>query len=255
MGKNNEMTFWDHLDDLRKSLIHIAVALVAAAVVLFCFKDFLFEDVILAPSKGDFILYRLLGTDLSLSLVNIDVAAQFLIHMKVTLICALILIFPYIVFKVWEFIAPALYDNEKKAVKGAFAFASILFYLGLATGYFLIFPLMLNFFSGYQVSPDVVNTFSLTSYISFLTSLVMTFGIVFEFPTIVAVLSSMGILAKEQLKGLRKYAFCIVLVLAALITPSGDPFSMLVTAFPLYVLYEFSILICRKGSVIQNVEE
>jgi sec-independent protein translocase protein TatC len=185
--------------------------------------------------------------------VNIEVAAQFLIHIRITLICALIVTFPVIIYQLWRFIAPALYENEKRTVKGAFAFASVLFYVGVAVGYALVFPLMLNFFSGYQVSPDIPNTFSLTSYISLFTSLVLTFGIVFEFPTVVAVLSSMGMLTKEGLSSYRKHAICVVLVLAAVITPSGDPFSLMVVSAPLYLLYEFSILICRKR--VQSVEE
>jgi sec-independent protein translocase protein TatC len=159
----------------------------------------------------------------------------------------LILTFPFIIYEAWRFIAPALYEKEKKAVSFAFAFASVLFYTGVAVGYLIVFPLMLNFFAGYQVSPDIPNTFSLTSYISLFTSLVLTFGIVFEFPTVVAVLSSLKILNKESLKAFRKHALCIVLILAAVITPSGDPFSLMVVSVPLYLLYEFSILICRKG--------
>ena len=137
------MTFWDHLEDLRKSIFRIAVALVGVTVLLFFFKNFLFDDLILAPSQADFFLYRLLGVDLSLSLVNIEVAAQFMIHMKVTFVCALILTFPYLIYEIWLFIAPALYENERRAVKGAFSFASVLFYIGLATGYYVIFPLMI----------------------------------------------------------------------------------------------------------------
>jgi sec-independent protein translocase protein TatC len=224
-----------------------------AVVVLFFFKNFLFDQLILAPSKSDFFLYQLLGADFSMTLVNIEVAAQFLIHIKITLICALILTFPVIIYQLWRFIAPALYENEKRTVKGAFAFASVLFYVGVAVGYALVFPLMLNFFSGYQVSPDIPNTFSLTSYISLFTSLVLTFGIVFEFPTVVAVLSSMGMLTKEGLSSYRKHAICVVLVLAAVITQSGDPYSLMVVSVPLYLLYEFSILICRKR--VQSVEE
>lgn len=249
MGEKGEMTFWDHLDDLRKSIIHVVAALGAVTLVLFFFKTFLFEEVILAPSKSSFFLYRLLGADFSLSLVNLEVTAQFLIHMKVTLVCALILTFPYLIYEVWKFISPALYEREKRAVRGAFAFSSVLFYIGLAVGYSIIFPLMLNFFAGYQVSPDLPNTFSLSSYISLLTSMVLIFGILFEFPTVVVLLSSLGVVAKEQMRAFRKYAFCIVLVLAAVITPSGDPFSMMVVALPLYLLYEFSILICRNKKV------
>ena len=165
--------------------------------------------------------------------------------MKVTLISALILSFPYLFFEIWRFIAPALYENEKRGVRKAFSFSSILFYLGLCVGYFVVFPLMLNFFVGYQVSPDIPNTFSLSSYIALFSSTVLIFGIVFEFPAVMAVLSTIG---KEGLKAFRKYAICITVVLAAVITPSGDPFSLMVVSIPLYLLYEFSVLICKKGS-------
>ena len=214
--------------------------------MLFFFKDFLFDDVILAPSKRDFFFYRLAGLDFSLSLVNIEVSAQFMIHMKVTFICALILTFPYLVFELWRFVAPALYEKEKGAVRGAFSFASVLFYLGLAVGYFIILPVMLNFFAGYQVSADVPNTFSLSSYISLFTSTIMTFGLVFEFPTIVAILSALGLVTREMMREYRRHAICAVVIVAALITPSGDPFSLLVCTVPLYILYEFSILVCKK---------
>lgn len=240
------MTFWDHLEDLRKSIMRMAGVYILMAVVLFFFKDFLFDDVILAPSKKDFFFYRLVGLDFSLSLVNIEVSAQFMIHMKVTFICALILTFPYLVFELWRFVAPALYEKEKGAVRGAFSFASVLFYLGLAVGYFIILPVMLNFFAGYQVSADVPNTFSLSSYISLFTSTIMTFGLVFEFPTIVAILSALGLVTREMMRVYRRHAICAVVIVAALITPSGDPFSLLVCTVPLYMLYEFSIFVCRK---------
>lgn len=240
------MTFWDHLEDLRKSIMRMAGVYVLTAIVLFFFKDFLFDDVILAPSKSDFFFYRLAGLDFSLSLVNIEVSAQFMIHMKVTFICALILIFPYLVFELWRFVAPALYEREKGAVRGAFSFASIMFYLGLAVGYFIILPVMLNFFAGYQVSADVPNTFSLSSYISLFTSTIMTFGLVFEFPTIVAILSALGLVTRDMMREYRRHAICAVVIVAALITPSGDPFSLLVCTVPLYILYEFSILVCKK---------
>ncbi len=253
MSQAGEMTFWDHLEDLRVCIFRMLGVYIVAVIVLFFFKGFLFDDLILAPSRPDFFLYRLLGADFSMSLVNIEVAAQFLIHIKITLICALIVTFPILIYELWRFVMPALYDNEKKAVRGAFAFASLLFYTGVVVGYSVVFPLMLNFFSGYQVSPDIPNTFSLTSYISLFTSLVLTFGIVFEFPTVIAVLSSLGIVTKETLSSFRKHAICAVLILAAVITPSGDPFSLMVVSVPLYLLYEFSILICRKGS--KTIEE
>lgn len=247
MTQTGEMTFWDHLEDLRGSIFRMLAVYASAVVALFFFKSFLFDSLILAPSKPDFFLYKLLGADFSMTLVNIEVAAQFLIHMKITLIVGLIVTFPFLIYEAWRFIAPALYEKEKKVVRGAFAFASILFYAGVAVGYAVVFPLMLNFFSGYQVSPEISNTFSLTSYISLFTSLVLTFGIVFEFPTVVAVLSSLGVLTRQTLKSFRKHAICAVLILAAIITPSGDPFSLLVVSVPLYLLYEFGIIICRKS--------
>ena len=246
MAQTGEMTFWDHLEELRGSLFRMLAVFGVAVVVLFFFKDFLFDGVILAPSKSDFFLYRLLGADFSLTLVNIEVAAQFMIHMKITFICALIVTFPYLVYEIWCFVAPALYEKEKKTVRGAFLFASILFYIGVLVGYTIVFPLMLNFFSGYQVSPDIPNTFSLSSYISMFTSMVMIFGIVFEFPTVALALSSLGLLTKDTLKSFRRHAVCAVLIVAAVITPSGDPFSLMVVSVPLYMLYEFSILICRN---------
>ena len=247
MSDSGEMTFWDHLDVLRASIVRCVVVLLAAAIGLFAFKEFLFDDLILAPSRGDFFLYRWIGADVSLNLVNLEVTAQFMIHMKMAFLCALVLTFPYLIYKLWEFIAPALYEKERKAARKAFIFASCLFYLGVVVGYILIFPLMLNFFADYQVSSAVPNTFSLSSYISLLTSLVITFGIVFEFPTVAALLSSLGVLTKETMRKYRRHAICAVVILAAVITPSGDPFSLAVVALPLYLLYEFSVFICKPA--------
>ena len=249
MSDSGEMTFWDHLDVLRASIFRVVLVLLLTAVGLFAFKDFLFDDLLLAPSKEDFFLYRWIGADVSLDLVNIEVTAQFMIHMKMAFLCAIVLTFPYLIFKVWQFIAPALYDNEKRKVRNAFLFASGLFYLGVVVGYVLIFPLMLNFFSDYQVSESVTNLFSLSSYISLLTSMVLIFGIVFEFPTLVAVLSSIGILKKETMIKYRRHAICAVVILAAVITPSGDPFSLMVVAVPLYLLFEFSVFICKSEKI------
>lgn len=248
------MTFWDHFDVLRASIFRVALVLLITAVGLFAFKDFLFDGLLLAPSKGDFFLYKWIGAEVSLDLVNIELTAQFMIHMKMAFMCAIVLTFPYFIYQVWKFIAPALYDNERKKVRNAFLFSSGLFYFGVAVGYLLIFPLMLNFFADYQVSESVPNMFSLSSYISLLTSMVITFGIVFEFPVIVAFLSAIGVIKKQTMKKYRRHAICVVVILAAVITPSGDPFSLAVVAVPLYLLYEFSVLICKpaKTESIEN---
>lgn len=245
MLHSDEMTFWDHLDALRASLIKVIVAFLVVAIGLFPFKVFLFDNLILAPTKSDFWIYKLLGADFSLNLVNIELTTQFMIHMKMTLLCAAVLVFPYMVYQVWMFIAPALYSNEKNAIGKAFLLSSFLFYAGVVISYLIIIPLMLNFFSGYQVSGDVPNMFSLSSYISIFTSMALTFGIVFEFPILTILLSSLGLLHRASMKQYRRHAVCAIVVLAAVITPSGDPFSLAIVAVPLYLLYEFSVLICR----------
>lgn len=249
-----EQTFWDHLDELRSTLLRMAVVFFGVSAALFFFKTFLFERIVLAPAGNSFFLYRLLGTDMNLNLQNIELSAQFFIHIKVTLICALVLSFPYLVYELWRFISPALYENERRATKGAFGFASILFYIGVATAYAVIFPMMLAFFSKYEVSSQVENIFSLSSYISMFLSTLLMFGIVFEFPTVIAVLSTMGIVTKEFLKSYRRHALCIIMILAAIITPSGDPFTLLICTLPMYLLYEFSIMIC-KNKVVEPVGE
>lgn len=241
-----EMTFWDHLEALRWMIFRSGAAVLVIAVVLFFFKDFLFDGVILAPTRSDFFVYRFFGTDTSLTLINTEVAAQFMVHMKVCAISGLVLGFPVVLFEIWKFIAPALYDNEKKSVSGAFLFASLLFYVGVAVGYVVVLPLMVNFFDGYSISGSVTNMISLNSYISTFAGTVLIFGIVFEFPTVVALLSTFGILTREMLAKGWRYAVLVVVVLAALITPSGDPVSLSIVSLPLFLLYGFSIIICKK---------
>ena len=168
--------------------------------------------------------------------------------------CAFIVCCPYVIFEIWRFIAPALYQHEKKATRRAFLFASFLFYLGIVVGYSIILPLMINFFDGYKVSETVVNTISLNSYISTVNSTVIIFGIVFEIPTVVAILSSIGLITRQTLIGGWKYAVLIIAVLAAIITPA-DPFSMLIAAIPLALLYGLSILVCKPARPEEELEE
>jgi sec-independent protein translocase protein TatC len=240
-----EMSFWDHLDVLRGVLFRSAFMLIVLSLILFCFKSFLFDNIVLAPTKSDFYLYKWLGVPFDMPIINIDISAQFFIHLKVAVAFGFILAFPYIIFEIWKFIAPALYENEKKTVKAAFSMASVLFYMGLAVGYFFVIPVCLNFFIHYSISSDVVNRISLNSYISLFMSMVLLTGILFEFPSIIAILSRFGIVTRKMLRNFRKYAFCLILVVAAAVTPT-DPFSMFVLALPLYGLYEMSILICKK---------
>lgn len=245
LDESKDMSFWDHLEALRQGLFHIVAALVAAFITLFFFKGFLFDGLILAPTRSDFFFYRWFGMETGLQLVNIELSSQFMVHMRVTALCAFIACCPYILFELWRFIAPALYQSEKRATRRAFLFASFLFYLGIAVGYCIILPLMVNFFDGYKVSEEVVNTISLNSYISTVNSTVLLFGIVFEAPTLAAALSQIGLITRSTLIGGWKWAVLAIAVLAAVITPA-DPFSMLIAAIPLFLLYGLSILVCRK---------
>lgn len=239
------MSFWDHLDVLRGTLFRSALSVFLASIVMFCFKDFLFGKVILAPSRPDFFMYRILGGGVSMQLINTEVSAQFFVHLKVSFICGLVIAFPYIIYEIWKFIAPALYDNEMRSVRKAFLGSALLFYAGVATGFCLIFPVTLSFFQGYTVSDSIANTITLNSYISMFSSMVILFGIVFEFPVLIAILSNMGIVTREMLTKYRKHAFVGVLIVAAVITPA-DPFSMLIAAAPLYLLYELSVIVCVR---------
>ena len=239
------MSFWDHLDVLRGTLFRSALSVFLASIVMFCFKDFLFGKVILAPSRPDFFMYKILGGGVSMQLINTEVSAQFFVHLKVSFICGLVIAFPYIIYEIWKFIAPALYDNQMRSVRKAFLGSALLFYAGVATGFCLIFPVTLSFFQGYTVSDAIANTITLNSYISMFSSMVILFGIVFEFPVLIAILSNMGIVTREMLTKYRKHAFVGVLIVAAVITPA-DPFSMLIAAAPLYLLYELSVIVCVR---------
>lgn len=243
--QSKDLSFWDHLEELRGTIIRSVLVVVAISVLGLIFKNVLFDGIVLAPTKSDFCVYKLLGLDFSMQLINVEISAQFFVHLKVALSAGLVVGFPYLIWEIWRFIAPALYKNEKKAVGKAFRMSTVLFYMGVLVGYFFVLPVCLMFFMNYTVSSDIQNTITLNSYISMFTSMVLLIGIVFEFPTVIAVLSRLGVVDRAFLKKGRRYAAVIVAVLAAIITPS-DPFSMFVLAIPLYLLYEFSIIICAK---------
>lgn len=250
--EDQEMTFWDHLDVLRGTIFRSAFGVLVGSIIVFCFKDFFFNQIIFAPTKGEFLPYRLMGVDFTMELINIDISAQFFVHLKLSLALGFIFSFPYICYQVWKFIAPALYPNEKKAVSKAFAFSSFFFYFGIAVGYMMVLPITLNFFLSYSISDMIHNTISLNSYISMFVSMVLLFGIVSEFPVLIAVLSHMGLLTKTTLRKYRKHAIVAIFILAAIITPA-DPFSMFVAAAPLYLLYECSIWFCKSENYTESI--
>ena len=239
------MSFWEHLDVLRGALIRVLAVVFALSCLGLAFKEPLFK-VILAPARPDFFIYRLLGMDFGMTLINVDISAQFVTHLRASVVAGFILSFPYLVWEIWRFVLPALYAGEKKAVRRTFLLSSVLFYVGAAVGYFIVLPLCLQFFMGYSISPDITNTATLRSYMSMFSSLVLLMGIAFEFPSAILLLSMLGIVDRPLLRRGRKYAFVALLIIAAFITPTGDPLSMLLLAAPLYLLYELSITLCSS---------
>lgn len=252
------MTFWDHLDELRGVLFRSAIAVFILTVIVFINKKIVFDNIIFAPVNSEFVLYKwfeslavITGIDaikpapFSIELINIELSAQFFTHVSVSLTLAFILSVPFILYQLWSFVSPGLYEKEKKSVKRGFGFASLLFFIGVLVGYFFVFPLTVRFLGTYQVSDWVVNQISLKSYISMFTWLILIMGIVFEMPALAAILSRMGVISKTLLRKYRKHAFTVLIIIAAIITPSGDAFTLFIVGAPLYLLYEFSILICR----------
>ena len=181
----------------------------------------------------------------SVELININVASQFLTHISTSFWFALVLIFPYLTFEIWRFVQPALFDNEKKSVGMAFAFGTFMFFLGCAVGYFLVFPFTFRFLTEYQLSPLITNQISLTSYMGNFLMLIFVMGIVFELPLLAWLLSKLGLVTKTFFRQYRKHAVVVLLVLSAVITPTGDPFTLMIVFLPLYLLYELSIKIVR----------
>ena len=258
-------TFWDHLDVLRKGLIRSLAAIMAAAVAMFLMKEFLFDTVIFGPTRDDFptfaLLRRLAGclsddaasvTVEPIKIINTRLSAQLLTHLNVSFWAGVIICVPYITAEIWRYISPALYRNERRGVIKALIFSGLLFYLGALTAYYLILPLSVNFLGNYQVADDIENLIALDSYIDTLITLCISTGISFELPIITFFLVKAGILSYNFMKTYRKHAFLIVLVIAAMITPSTDIFTMFVTALPLQLVYELSVFVARRADRSQR---
>lgn len=252
-----EMSFLEHLEELRWHIIRSALAIMVFAVIAFIFKDFIFDTVILNPRRPEFWTNRMfwkladaLGSDAlrinekPLELISIQIAGQFLTHVWVSIIAGFIIAAPVVFYEFWKFIKPALYEKEKKYAGGAVFFTSILFILGILFGYFLIVPLSVHFLGSYNVSGDVVNQINLRSYISSVTSISLATGVVFLLPIFSFFLSKVGILTPEFMRTYRRHSYVVMLLLAAIITPP-DVFSQIMVFIPLFILYEVSIFISK----------
>lgn len=251
-----EMSFLQHLEALRWHLVRATIVVCVLAVIAFFNKDLLFDGIILAPKKPDFPTYRamcwlseklsiedLCIKELPFRLQSTELAQQFTLHMWVAFVAGLIIGFPYVLWEIWRFIKPALSDKERKYTSGVVFFASLLFFMGVLFGYYVIAPLSINFLGSYSVSSEVQNIFTIDSFISIITMLTIAAGVVFQLPIVVYFLSKIGLLTPAFMRAYRKHAIVVILIIAAVITPSPDVTSQLLVAFPLLLLYEISILI------------
>ena len=249
------MSFWAHLDELRGTLVKIVAVVIVAAIVFFIFMPWIFDNVILAPCRGTFPLYRLFDLiapgetppDFQVSLINIQLASQLFVHLSASGWMAAVFTFPIIIYLLWTFISPGLYPEERRNSRVAFLFGNLMFYLGTAVGYFMVFPLTLRFLATYQLSDLIPNTITLDSYMDNFWGICLIMGIVFELPLVAWILGKIGILTRSFFSTYRRHAIVALLVAAAIITPTGDPFTLLIVFLPLYGLYEFSATLVPAG--------
>lgn len=242
---NEPQTFWDHLDVLRSVLIRIAATIVVFAVAAFLMKDELF-GVVLAPRSSDFLTYRLLGAaPFELHLMNTGLTEQFMIHMRTAMYAGLLAASPYILYELFSFVSPALYKNEQRYAVWIVGAAYAMFLLGTLVNYFVVFPLTVRFLGTYQVSAEVENMLTLQSYVDTLIGMSFVMGVVFELPVVCAILGRMGFINGRLMAQYRRHAIVAILIVAAIVTPTTDVFTLLVVALPIWLLYEVSIGVVR----------
>lgn len=262
-GKNRrnnegEMSFLEHLEELRWHIIRSILAIVILMIVAFIFKNLIFDHVILAPKRSTFFTNRLLCHLAELlktpalcinshpfNLINIKMSGQLTTHITVAMVSGIILAFPYILWEFWKFFRPALHTNEAEHARGAVLAASLLFFTGVVFGYYALAPLSIHFLSSYQISQDVVNQINIRSYIGTLTSICLATGLVFELPIITFFLTKVGLITPKFLTKYRRHAIVVIFIIAAIITPP-DVFSQMLVSIPLLALYEVGIVISRR---------
>jgi len=261
-SEEKEMSFLDHLEELRWHIVRSLVAILVFAIAAFLAKKIVFHGIILAPSRPDFWTYRMLckvGELINTNVLCIEelpfiiqsrqMTGQFMMHITSSFVIGLILAFPYAFWEMWRFIKPGLYDKEKNVARGAVFFVSLLFGLGVLFGYFVVSPISINFLSNYKLDPSISNEFDIISYVSTLSMLVLACAIMFQLPIVVYFLTKAGIVTPKTLKVYRKHAIIIILIVSAIITPP-DVVSQILIAVPILVLYQISIYISK--TVISN---
>ncbi len=256
---NNFLTFGGHLDVLRKLLIRISLLVICVAVIIFTFKDLTFS-IILAPSECDFITYRLIENFIHLftqnfhfdsfhvDLIATDLSSQFLTHISVALYLGLLCASPFIIYELFKFVSPALYEHERKSSKKIIVIVYLMFIVGVLMSYYILFPISFRFLGTYSVAERIHNTITLDSYISTLTTLTLLLGLVFQLPVLAYILAKLEVVEADMLVNYRKHALLIILIIAAVITPP-DIITLLLVGVPLYLLYEISIIVIRKTNI------
>ena len=263
MSDEKEMSFLDHLEELRWRVVRASIAMLVFMILSFLFIREIFDLVVLAPAKIDFPTFKwmcslaeltgfndLCVTELPFKLQSRNMTGQFMMSLTASFVIGLICAFPYLAWELWSFVKPGLKSTERKYSRGAVAAISFLFALGIAFGYYILSPMTIWFLSTYSISDIIVNEFDITSYVSTIASLVLGCGVLFQFPMVVYFLSKIGIVTPELMRKYRKHSVVVILILGAVITPSGDPFSLTVISLPLYILFEISIYI--SSVVVRN---
>jgi sec-independent protein translocase protein TatC len=256
MAEEKEMAFLDHLEELRWHVVRAVASIFVFTILGFVFVGWIFDNIVFAPAKLDFPTFRYLCqlseitgikdlcvTDLPFKVQSRNMTGQFMMSITASFVIGLILAFPYVVWELWAFVKPGLQTTERKFSKGAVGAISFLFLLGVFFGYYILCPITIWFLSTYSVSPIISNEFDITSYVSTIASLVLGCALLFQFPMVIYFLSKIGIVTPELMRKYRKHSIVVILILGAVITPSGDPFSLTVISLPLYVLFEISIYI------------
>jgi len=264
-----EMSFWDHLEEFRWTLIRIIIAVVTFSIAGFILIPSIFDSVILAARSSDFVTYRFLDKageyipflpDFSaeafeVQILNISMTTQFMTYISTSLAFGVLLTIPYILYELWKFISPALFENEAKGVKTAFGFGGFMFVVGCMVGYFIVFPLIFRFLITFELSESIENMISLDSYMSNFYTLILIMGLVFELPLVFWLLSNLGLIYRPFFRKYRRHAVVGALLAAALITPSGDPFSLFVVTIPIYMLWEISAFMVKKEPPLEDEDE
>ncbi len=255
MSGEKEMNFLDHLEELRWHIIRAVLAIVIFMIAAFVYITEIFDYIVFAPAKVDFIFFKwmcslgnLVGatetlcvTDLPFKVQSRNMTGQFMMSITASFMIGLVVAFPYVIWELWSFVRPGLETKERKFSKGAVFAISSLFLIGVAFGYFVLSPMTIWFLATYQVSSMIVNEFDITSYVSTVASLVLGCGLLFQFPVVVYFLTKIGMVTPTLMRTYRRHAVVVIIVLGAVVTPSADPFSLTIISLPLYILYEISI--------------